>query len=102
MTLLITDPRFLQHDTGPHHVETADRLRSIEARLHERGLIERCTTLPIEQITDAEVKRIHDQGMIALLRRIADAGGGRADPDTVVNTESPTVTRLAAGACCAA
>ena len=102
MTLIVTDPRFLRHDTGPHHVETADRLRLIEARLNERGLIERCTPLPFDPVSDVEVERVHDKQMIASLQRAADAGGGRADPDTVVSVESPTVTRLAAGACCSA
>src|SRR5262249_2096082 len=102
MTLLIADPRFLRHDTGPQHVETSDRLRSIEARLHKCGLVERCTPLPFEPIDDAEAAKIHSSAMIAALHRIADAGGGHADPDTVISTESPMVTRLAAGACCTA
>src|SRR5688572_8277463 len=102
MTLLITDPRFQRHETGPQHVETPARLRAIEARLNESGLIERCTPLPFEPIDDAEVGNVHTSGMIATLARIAGTGGGRADPDTVISPESAAVTRLAAGACCTA
>ena len=45
MTLLFTDPLFLEHDTG-RHVETADRLRSITARLEKVGLV---TKMPGER-----------------------------------------------------
>ena len=35
-TVLITHPAFLNHDTGPHHPERADRLRAIDKVLgHE-------------------------------------------------------------------
>ena len=43
MTLLYRDPLFLKHDTGRGHPETADRLRSIFARLDKAGLPQRCT-----------------------------------------------------------
>jgi acetoin utilization deacetylase AcuC-like enzyme len=102
MTLLITDPRFQRHDTGPGHPEQPARLRFIDKYLDESGLIDRCTPLPFEPIGDDEVERIHSPSMITTLRQIAEAGGGRADPDTVVSPESPEIAHLASGACCAA
>jgi acetoin utilization deacetylase AcuC-like enzyme len=101
MTLLLRDPRFLLHETGPH-VETPERLRSIETRLSERGLIDCCTTLPFEPITDTEVAKVHDRAVITTLSHIAATGGGHADPDTVICPKSPMVAHLASGACCAA
>ena len=101
MTLLISDPRFLRHDTG-HHVETADRLRSITDRLQKAGLIERCTPLEFEPIDEKDIERVHDHHVLAVLHKLMAEGGGHADPDTVVGVESPAVAKLAAGAACAA
>jgi acetoin utilization deacetylase AcuC-like enzyme len=101
MTLLITDPRFLLHDTG-QHPECADRLRSITARLQQSGLIERCTPLSFAPISDQAISRVHDGSFFAKLDELVAEGGGHTDPDTVVSVESPKVARLAAGAACAA
>ena len=101
MTLLISDPRFLNHDTGPH-VETADRLRAISQRLQQAGLIARCTPQPFEAISEAEIERVHSPAVLELLKRLESRGGGMADADTVVSEESRSVAQLAAGACAAA
>ena len=101
MTILISDPRFLLHDTG-RHVETADRLRAITLRLQQTGLVERCTPLPFEPIDEIAIDRVHAPDVSRLLNRLVSEGGGFADPDTVVSEESPTVAKLAAGAACAA
>src|SRR5260221_4894981 len=101
MTLLLGDPRFLDHDTGPH-VETADRLRSIHARLKQTGIAKRCTPLPVAPLTASDIAKVHDQHMIELVRQLAAKGGGRADADTVVSPRSFDVALFAAGGCCAA
>ncbi len=101
MTLLITDPRFLRHDTG-HHIETADRLRSITSRLQNAGLIERCTPLTFEPIDEKAIEHVHTHHVLAVLHKLMAEGGGCADADTVVSVESPAVAKLAAGAACAA
>jgi acetoin utilization deacetylase AcuC-like enzyme len=101
MTILISDNRFLLHDTGMH-VETADRLRAITSRLQKAGLIERCTPLPFKPIEESAIERVHAPGVSQELNRLASVGGGLADPDTVVSVKSPAVAKLAAGAACAA
>jgi acetoin utilization deacetylase AcuC-like enzyme len=101
MTLLLTDSRFLLHDTG-QHPETSGRLRSVTERLRQSGLIERCTPLPFEPIDDRSIERVHDRSFLTILDQLVSEGGGRADPDTVVSVESPAVAKLAAGAACAA
>ena len=102
MTLLITDPRFQRHDTGPGRPEQPARLRSIDKYLNDSGLIERCMPLPFDAISDDEVNHVHSAGMIATLGHIAAAGGGRADPDTAISSDSQEVAHLASGACCTA
>ena len=54
MTLLYTDPLFLQHDTG-RHPETADRLRSVTAQLDKAGLAKRCTAGTYTPLTEEAV-----------------------------------------------
>src|SRR5262245_16294224 len=70
MTLLITDPRFLLHDTG-QHPETADRLRSVSQRLQQSGLIERCTPLPFAPIDDDAIARVHDRSFFRIQEQLA-------------------------------
>jgi acetoin utilization deacetylase AcuC-like enzyme len=101
MTLLFTDPRFLDHDTGPHP-ETAQRLRAIDARLSQDGLLQRVRLGKFAPIDTEAVAALHSSHMINRVRTVASAGGGRLDEDTVVSSASFDVGLLAAGACAAA
>src|SRR5579859_8062966 len=101
MTLLYTDPLFLQHDTGPHP-ETADRLRAIAARLATTDLPARCRPGSYRPVTAETVAQLHSPRMVRRVEELAAHGGGRLDPDTVVSPASFTVGRAAARACVAA
>jgi acetoin utilization deacetylase AcuC-like enzyme len=101
MTLLLSDPRFLLHDTG-RHVETPARLVAITDRLQQSGLAARCTTQTWEPIAEDEILAVHEPGVLALLKAITAQGGGWADGDTVLSEKSLEVARLAAGAANAA
>ena len=101
MTLLYTDPQFLQHDTGPHP-ETADRLRAITFRLGKTDLPARCRPGSYRPLTTEAVARIHSPRMVRAAEDTANHGGGRLDPDTVVSPASFTVALAAAGACASA
>src|SRR5579885_2702248 len=101
MTLLYADPLFLRHETGAHP-ECPDRLRSITATLEKSGLAGRCTPGAFQPLTEEEVEQLHSREMIAAARRLAEHGGGRLDPDTVVSPDSFAVALAAAGACAAA
>ena len=101
MTLLYSDPIFLEHETG-RHPETAERLRAIDRVLTETGLRDRCTAgsftpLPVETLALA-----HLSPVVERVRGLAEAGGGHLDADTVVSPASYRVALAAAGACCAA
>ena len=97
MTLLYTDNRFLNHDTG-EHPECADRLRAIHARLQDSGLLKQVQQIVPTAVTEAHIKLVHATKQVAAFDALADKGGGRLDADTVVSAESPSVARLAAGA----
>jgi acetoin utilization deacetylase AcuC-like enzyme len=101
MTLLYTDPLFLKHDTG-RHVEIADRLRTITARLEKSGLARKCAAGTFRPLTEEAVLAIHDARQVTRVKQVAAHGGGRIDPDTVVSAESFAVALNAAGACAAA
>src|SRR3954452_12059945 len=97
MTLLYTDPIFLEHDTGAHP-ETAERLRAILARLDASGLRARCTAGQFSPLPESEVLALHDPDQVQEVRALAETGGGRIDADTVVSRRSADVAFAAAGA----
>lgn len=99
MTLLYSDPRFLQHDTG-HHPECAARLEAVTPHLAQLGLTELCERPTWEPARLDQLARVHAESHLRAVERCADQGGGRLDPDTVVSAASWGVARLAAGAVC--
>lgn len=101
MTLLFTDPTFLQHETGPHP-ERADRLRAITARLEKSSLIGRCTAGAFEPLAENNVLAVHSPKVLQALKELTAQGGGHVDADTVVCPDSLKVGLAAAGACVAA
>jgi acetoin utilization deacetylase AcuC-like enzyme len=101
MTLLYTDPLFLNHETG-RHPETADRLRSISARLEKAGLIKKCTSGTYKPLAEEAIVQIHAPKQVQSVKQLAAHGGGQIDADTVVSPASFTVGLAAAGACVAA
>jgi acetoin utilization deacetylase AcuC-like enzyme len=101
MTLLYTDPLFLQHDTG-RHPENAQRLRSIATRLEKAGLTKKCTPGTYQPVTEEAVAKVHTPKQLQTAKQLAAHGGGHIDADTVVSPASFQVALAAAGACVAA
>jgi acetoin utilization deacetylase AcuC-like enzyme len=100
MTLLYSDPRFLDHDTRHGHPERPERLRQISARLDETGLAAQCVRPPWGDASVDRIARVHDRSYIEAIHDLAKRGGGQPDSDTVVSPASYDVARLAAGAAC--
>ncbi len=97
MTLLYTDPKFLEHKTG-QHPEHPKRLEHIVARLTEQKLIERCTRPEWKAASVEQLCGVHDARYVAEVEQMARQGGGRPDADTVVSPASYDVACYAAGA----
>ncbi|MFN4258437.1 MAG: histone deacetylase [Gemmataceae bacterium] len=97
MTLLYTDPLFLQHDTG-RHPETANRLRVVTARLQKTELIKQCHHGTSQPLSEEAVAEVHSPRQIQSVKQLAAHGGGHLDPDTVVSPMSFQVALAAAGA----
>jgi acetoin utilization deacetylase AcuC-like enzyme len=98
MTLLYTGPLFLEHDTGPHHPETPERLRAISARLEKSGLAAKCTAGRWKPIDEDAMAASHSKRMVAAAKLLAEHGGGHLDADTLVSPDSFAVALSAAGA----
>ncbi len=95
-TLVLTDPRFLDHDPGPGHVESPARLDAIMAELGRAPLAGVTIETP-RAATDAEIEAVHSPGYRT---RLASLEGlyAELDPDTAVSPGSWEAASLAAGA----
>jgi len=99
VTLLYSDPRFLDHETGDHP-ERAERIRLIPARLKRAGLLDRCRRVEFQPVDRRALARVHSPAYIDEIWAYAKSGGGHLDVDTVVSPASYEVALLAAGCVC--
>ncbi len=77
------------HDTGWEHVEHVGRLRAIPSALkYHPALFGDLLHHEGRHATPDELGLGHDASYIAHVRAVAEQGGGRLDPDTVVSTGS--------------
>jgi acetoin utilization deacetylase AcuC-like enzyme len=84
----------------PGHPDTPERLVAIEAALAERewlGWERRAAPAASER----ELELVHSPRLIAEIRELSEAGGGRIDADTAVNGASYRAALHAAGGACA-
>lgn len=92
-------PRFLEHDTGRHHPERADRLRAIVDRLKADRLWDKLTHLPFEAAPVEWVTRVHDAAYVERVRAACASGQSHIDcVDSAIGPASYEVAMLAAGA----
>ena len=98
--LLVSSPRFVEHQTPGGHPERPARAE-VMARVAARWTTEGGPTAAPEPVSDEALARVHDDGY---LDEIASTAGRRArlDPDTWTSPDSVAVARLAAGATVAA
>jgi acetoin utilization deacetylase AcuC-like enzyme len=98
--LVAFDPLFAEHLAGTGHPERPSRLRAALDGLALAGLDGAdldAATLDPRDASDAELQRVHDPRHLERLSRLAAAGGGAIDPDTVVSERSWEAARRAAG-----
>jgi len=99
MTLLYTDPRFLDHETGTHP-ERPERLRQVTRQLERTGLDQQCVRPAWEPVSLGRLAHVHRAEYAAQVAEFAQQGGGRIEEDTLVSPASYDVALLAAGAAC--
>ena len=101
-TLLYTHPSCLEHDPGPHHPESPDRLRAVLEALAtpEFASLER-REAPAAALED--IARAHSKGFVErMLAAVPSRGYAGIDADTVVSPQSGRAALHAAGAVVAA
>jgi acetoin utilization deacetylase AcuC-like enzyme len=96
--LYVTDPRFLDHDTGAGHPERPQRLAAVDEGARRSGLDSELVRLAPRAATTDEVERVHSPPYVAALERFCRSGGGRLDADTQAVPASWDAALLAAGA----
>jgi acetoin utilization deacetylase AcuC-like enzyme len=95
-------PCCLEHDGGPDHPESPERIRAIRRALLEGPLAPRITWIEAPAADRAALERVHTTAYLDHLAAVDAHGGGRLDPDTVMNAASLRAARHAAGAAAAA
>jgi acetoin utilization deacetylase AcuC-like enzyme len=95
-TLVLTDPKFLDHDPGPDHAESPARLDAIMSELGRAPLAGVTIESP-RAATDAEIEAVHSAGYRAKLAEL-DGQYADLDPDTALSPGSWQAATLAAGA----
>ncbi|HVE82602.1 MAG TPA: histone deacetylase [Myxococcales bacterium] len=96
MTLLFTDPLFLEHDPGRGHPERAERV-SHSLEVLERAPVEGVERRAPRDATEEEIGLAHRPELIAALK--AHRGGrARVDPDTAMSPKTYDAAVRAAGA----
>ncbi len=101
-TFLFTDPICLEHDPGPGHPESPERLRAIIGALEWPTFwgLERCEA-PKAEIRDLE--RVHKPYYVeSVLENVPQSGYYPMDGDTVLSPASGEAALRSAGAACAA
>jgi acetoin utilization deacetylase AcuC-like enzyme len=96
--LLVTHPRFLDHDAGRGHPERPARLTAVLDGIAAAGVDDALHRLAPRPATTEEVLRVHRPEHLALLEEADRAGGGRLDADTAMGGGSLEAALLAAGA----
>ena len=91
------NPFQAEHDVA-RHPESPARVRAIRDRLEQTGLLDRMVALPARAATLEELELVHTPEHVALIREMAEAGGGRIDADTAVMPGSFNAALYAAGA----
>ncbi len=96
--LVVTDERFLDHDSGPAHPERPGRLTAALEGMELAGASDAVVRRVPRPATEIEITAVHDRTLVRQIRSLAEAGGGRVDADTVLGPSSYDAASLAAGA----
>jgi acetoin utilization deacetylase AcuC-like enzyme len=84
----------LDHDPGPRHPESPDRLRAIKRGLQKRHGVTYEGAAPANA---ADVAAVHEDGYVEEIRQFCERGGGNWDPDTVASEATWPAALASAG-----
>jgi acetoin utilization deacetylase AcuC-like enzyme len=95
-------PATLEHDAGPGHPESPERIRTILQTLTTGPLASRVALEEAPAADRETLERVHPPGYLDALHALVLRGGGRLDEDTVASPGSWDAAVRAAGAAVAA
>jgi acetoin utilization deacetylase AcuC-like enzyme len=95
-TAIAINPRHAAHDE-PQHVEQAARLHAITAALNASGLRSALLEVPARPATEAQLRAVHTEQMIELVRWTATRPRSWIDHDTYTTSASWDAALMAAG-----
>ena len=99
ITAYITHPDCQLHHMGPDHPESPLRLEAIRARLMRSGILQQTMQSEAKAATEEQLARVHPlRHLRALDKCLPDQGIVTLDSDTLMNPDSLTAARVAAGA----
>jgi acetoin utilization deacetylase AcuC-like enzyme len=102
-TGFVYHPQYLEHDMGPGHPESPDRLRAIVGRLEHSGILSRLVQINPAPASDEWIMQVHTAAYVETLKRRAPTSGHMSlDPDTSMSAGSLAAAYLAAGGTLAA
>ncbi len=96
-TSVVWHPACRLHDPGPGHPERAARVEAVLTALRAPDLTSAVDWYEASPATRAQVERVHPARYLDALERLARAGGGALDADTVVSSHSWDAALAAAG-----
>jgi len=87
-----------RHDTGWAHPEHVGRLRAVTRALRNRpALFDSVEQIEGRHATVEDIALVHNPDYVEAIQRLAAAGGGSPDPDTVVSEGSWDAATASAG-----
>jgi acetoin utilization deacetylase AcuC-like enzyme len=92
---IVSDPLFMDHDTGSGHPETPQRIRSLHS-LFSGDDPEMLMVQPAAA-DEEDILLNHDRAYVDLVRKSCARGSGHLDPDTAFSQDTYAVSLLAAG-----
>ncbi|RMH33487.1 MAG: histone deacetylase [Nitrospirae bacterium] len=99
----VSHPAYLEHEMGPSHPESPERLRAIRKQLESSGMLARLTQLNPQPASRNWICTIHDPGYVERLeRRVPQSGYVPVDPDTMLCPKTISAAYLAVGGALAA
>ncbi|MDD5475911.1 MAG: histone deacetylase, partial [Syntrophales bacterium] len=96
-TGIVTDNRYIKHETGYFHPESPQRLEAIYGMLEDSDMRDRFYKVEVRPAEISEIAMVHKQNYIERVAATAGISSTSLDPDTVTSADSYEAALLAAG-----